>query len=275
MYNYAILINSCDAYADLWSTFFYLLKKNWPESSKKNIYLNTETTTIISSDLNIKIINTEIKGQDMWGKRFLNSLSKIKEEYVVVIMDDFFIKSPICDRIIQNCINEFEKDKNIAAFYLVNTLKKDTQNSILDNFTEIPIYTNYRLNSAPAIWRKEKLIKYIKEEDNPWAWEYFGTCRTNKESDKFYCVSKIDNPVYDYAHAIYRGKWLEKDIIPLIKQYNLDLDLSKRGLVKNDEPLPKRSLIWKLKFIITGIKMVGFIAIIEIFKDKKNAYTKK
>lgn len=271
MKKYAVLINSCDAYADLWDSFVLLLRAHWSGVENCNIYINTEKTEIFKNELGIKLLNTEQNGPDQWGKRLINCLSQIQEEYVVVLMDDFFLRSNLNEQILDNCISCFEDDKDIAVFYLMDTLKNENigEKVKYEGFVEIPKRTNYRLNSAPALWRKDKLLNYIKETDNPWAWEYFGTCRTNHSDDKFFSVTPKTKDVYDYAHAIYRGKWLEKEVNPLIQQYNLPINTSVRGGVKEGDAVPKRSIKWKFQFVLTGLKMVGIEALFEIYRDIK------
>lgn len=271
MKNYAILVNSCDAYSDLWPSFFYLLRENWNGVEKHNIYINTESRESFDCDVKVKLLNTEQDGPDQWGKRLIHSLSRIEEDYVVVLMDDFYLKNTVLVDELDNCVKAFEENKDIAAFYLVSTKKKEMPESEFRGFAEIPKKTNYRLNSAPAIWRKDKLMAYTEDTDNPWAWEYFGTCRTNHTKDRFFTVADPKKPVYDYAHAIYRGKWLEKDMNPLLEKYQLSIDTSVRGIVKEREAVPKRDLKWKINFIKTGIKMVGIEALAEIFRDIRDA----
>lgn len=168
MKDYAILINSCDAYADLWPFFFELLKLNWPEVEKHKVYLNTESTKEFQSVISINMINTTIHDKDQWGKRLLHSLSEIKEDYVVVLMDDFYLRNPVSNNRIEKCIEAFENNPEIAVFYLSNTYKYEFKDSKYEGFGEVPIKTNFRLNSAPAFWRKTKLIQYTKETDSPW-----------------------------------------------------------------------------------------------------------
>ena len=271
MNNIAILVNSCDAYSDLWNTFFWLLKLNWKDVDNYSIYLNTESIKEFEFVLPVTIVNTELNGDDKWGKRVLNSLSRIKEEFVIVLMDDFFLRSSINEKQLLQCLEYFRKDPDVAVFYLTHVFSRDFKESNLTGFGIIPKFTNYRLNSGPGLWRKSKLANYIEENDNPWAWEYFGTCRTNYTNDKFFCCKK-EKPVYDYAHAIYRGKWLEKEMKPLIERYSLDIDMSRRGMVTENEVRPKRSFSWKLNFILTGVRMVGLDAIKEIVRDKRNAH---
>lgn len=266
----AILVNSCDAYSDLWPYFFKFLKENIDNTDLYNIYLNTESKTEIDAVLPVTIINTKQDGKDKWGKRLINSLSKIKEDYVVVLMDDFFLKKPMPSQDLLELISIMKMEDRIATIYLSNVFSQIFTESKYTHLVEVPKKSNYRLNSAPALWRKTKLLSYIRETDNPWAWEYFGTCRTNYTDDIFLCTPK-EQPIYDYAHAIYRGKWLGKDINPLVEKFNINIDTSVRGVVLETDSLPKRSFKWKIQFILEGIKMVGFDAIKEVLRDKKNA----
>lgn len=271
MKNFAILVNSCDAYFELWQYFFRLLKLNWPDVDKYKIYLNTESISEFRCELSIAVINTPPKKKDIWGKRLLHCLNSIKEDYVVVLMDDFFLKEKVSTDAINKCILSLKNNPNIAVCYLANTYNRDFLDSDIEGFTEIPKFTNYRLNSLPAIWKRKKLIAYTEESDSPWAWEYFGTCRTNYTNDVFLCAS-MKKPIYEYCHAIYRGKWLEKEIKPLISKYELNIDMTNRGAIKEEETLPKRSKLWKIRFVLTGIRMAGLDALKEIYRNKR--YTK-
>ena len=221
MNKYAILVNSCDAYSDLWEPFFYLLRRNWPESLDCNIYLNTETINKCQYDEKVICINTKPEKKDMWGKRLINALSSIQEKYVIVVMDDFFLRKQVNIDAINESIELLEKDDNNAVVYYSNTLSSEFEHTKEDLIVPIPAGTPYRLNTAPGIWKTKKLLKYIKKSDNPWAWEFFGTCRTNHSKDVFYTVWDKKRAVYDYAHAIYRGKWLGDDILPLVDEFNL------------------------------------------------------
>ncbi len=272
MIDYSIIVNTCDAYSDLWEPFFCLLKENWPDCINREIIINTETKRDGINAENIRFVNTKYDKGDQWGGRLLHCLNEAKSDYVVVLMDDFFLREPVSLDKVELALNALHNTPEIAVFYLVDILKKDSIDGEFLGYTEVPRWKNYRLNSAPALWRKESLIRYTKETDNPWAWEYFGSCRTNHTKELFYTVSKIKEPVYDYAHAIYRGKWLGEDILPLLDRYSLNIDFKNRGVIGMDDILPKRSFKWKVQYVLTGIKMVGLEAFIPLIKDLKKKY---
>jgi hypothetical protein len=79
----------------------------------------------------------------------------------------------------------------------------------------------------------------------------------------FYSVKNDFENLYNYNHikggAIYRGKWVEEVVTDKIYKYNLNINLSSRGVAELDN-LPKRSLFWKVDFFLEGFRMVGFKA---------------
>lgn len=253
----SILINSCDKYSDVWEPFFSCFKEYYSDCPYK-IYLNTETKNYSYKGFNIDIINSDVNVK--WGKRFQNSINKIDTEFIFVVLEDFFLEKAIVQEDINKCIRVLKDNKNASVVYLVS----DTDGLMKDNtgFAIIPEGTEYRLNSCPAIWRKSDLLKYVKKNDDPWAWEYFGTIRTEGKNKVFYCTPK-DYPIYSYSYktggAIHKGKWVTSVMNPVNDKYNLSIDLAKRGVEMNtihDTP----SFWFNFKFLFKGIRMVGFKA---------------
>ncbi len=259
--NVTMLVNSCDLYQDIWPMFFCALKEYWPDRDM-NIILNTE-----SKNIDFKVDGLTVhhfiddSGKDKWGARFLKVLQSIKSEYVVVVYDDFILESRFDSRRLRALIKHMDLNKNIAVSYLValglpTKLDKRHKDQVVlqDN-------VDYRLNSAPALWRRENLIEYTGPNDNPWAWEVFGSYRTYNDKKLFYAPIAPESDLYVYNHkkggAIYRGKWVSEVVLLKKKKYDLNINFNVRGF--SSEYLPeKRSLAWKLKFILLGFKMVKF-----------------
>lgn len=272
---YVILVNSCDAYEELWTPFFKVLKDNW-KNLNCEIILNTETKKFNMEGMNIRTfeLGAERKGYQ-WGGRLRATLREVKSEYVISLFDDFILETKVDIRRLQQCLDWMEKDKKIAAFYLMTLPQPNQPDDKYEGFDLVPQGQNYRLNSAPAIWRKEKLMEYTGDIDTPWAWEFFGSTRTYHTGDTFYCVKKGNDPIYNYNHrmggAIHRGKWVRSVIEPVIEKYELQLNLSKRGF-EDEVTLGKRhSLKWKLQFFYLGYKMVGknmFVMLYRMVKVK-------
>jgi len=272
-----ILVNSCDAYADVLFIFFEAYKK-YGKQINFPIVVNTESN---SYSLPATFANFPAKdGIDKWGERFLSALSQIESEYILVLYDDFILEDKIDSHGIQNAINYLKHDEEVAVVYLIDLGLGFVENKIDSEFSLLRNKSQYKLNSAPAIWRKSDLIKYTGPNDTPWAWEVFGTYRSWNDGRKFLARSSGYKPVYPYdfrrGGAIYRGKWVKAVIEKISIDLHIKLNWDQRGFATENEDI-KRSLFWKLKFMFTGFRMVGFRSAYYLkyyIKEKLNAKIK-
>ncbi|OCH11921.1 hypothetical protein A6E05_10125 [Aliivibrio sp. 1S165] len=271
--NCSIIVNSCDKYKDIWALFFSCLHEQWPECTV-DIYLNTESESFEYKDLKLIKIENENRESMAWGGRFIDVLHLITHKYAICLYDDFLIESKVDISQINSCIHWMEDYDDIAVFYFFNNIGKNIKDDLFNGFELIGKRNDYKLNSAPALWRIEKLISLTGENDDPWAWECFGTARTYTLTDRFYCTEKNNEHIFDYKHelggGIRRGKWVSSVVSPLIKKYNLNINLNERGISSELLSKDKYSLHWKVNFIIMGFKMVGFKAFIFIIRAIKS-----
>ncbi|MBV5347316.1 hypothetical protein JZU46_03750 [bacterium] len=266
-----IVVNTCDAYEDVWELFFCALHEHWPECKYK-IIVNTETKQKTIGNINVQIHNFySPTGVDQWGLRLKQTLIACDSKYVLMLYDDFVLEGPVEQIKIDNCTKWLDNNSDIAVFYFNNNpVNENTYDGRFENFELIPKKGDYKLNSAPALWRREKLLEFIEDSDNPWAWELFGSYRTYKSDDLFYCVKKDHEDIYPYNYAmggaIYRGKWVGKVVLPLISKYNLAIDIDKRGLADGAQQENRRSFLWKMQFILLGYRMIGFGVFLYIYR---------
>lgn len=271
--NCTVVVNSCDNYEDVWLPFFVALTSNWGNCPYK-IVLNTESKEFYFNGSNISTLShINPKEKDNWGKRLRTLLKHIDTEYVILLFDDFIMEDSVSQAKIDKCLNWMENDSNITVFYFLNTIGKNIQDERFEGFERVPQRQNYRLNSSPALWRKEKLLQFTGNIDNPWAWEFFGSARTYKDKSLFYCanIDAEDTFIYNYklGGAIHRGKWVKSVIDPIINKYNLKIDLSLRGIEDETLKIYKHSLKWKFHFLYIGFKMIGLDIIIFIYRAIK------
>lgn len=215
--------------------------------------------------------------QDIWGLRLKQTLRDCESKYVLMLYDDFILEGAVDQKKIINCIKWLNENPEVVVFYFTNnSANKNIDDLRFNDFELIPTRGDYKLNSAPAIWRRDKLIKLIGDDDTPWAWEFFGGYRTYNSPDLFYCAKKENENIYPYNYvkggAIYRGKWVGDVVLPLIKKYNLRLDTNIRGLIDADERLNKRTLMWKIKFFLLGFKMINIGILLYVYRIIKKRF---
>jgi hypothetical protein len=274
-----VIVNTCDAYEDVWEMFFCAFNEHWPEC-KYNIVLNTEKKLYHSSDPNIGTHNFHSPGKkDAWGLRLRKSLQQINTPYVIMLFDDFILNGAANQVKVEECLDNLKRNANISVFYFTNIYGENCDNREFSGFDLVASNADYRLNSAPAIWRRNHLLDYTGQYDNPWAWEVFGSYRTYATKHLFYCAKKDDEDIYPYNYslggAIYRGKWVPSVVIPLVEKYGLEIDLEHRGLAdESDRVSSKRSFLWKVNFIFLGFKMIKFRVFLFVFRVLKNKLSK-
>lgn len=260
--NLTIVINSCDAYSDVWDLFFLALEEFWPNSNIK-VLLNTETLQIKNRNM-VETSNYSVSsGEDRWGERLLYTLNSIQTDYVMMIYDDFILEDFIDEEKLISLIKNLELNKKIAVHYLsylsskipLTLENKECGQSLVKQGVD------YRLNSAPAVWRRTSLIGFTGKNDTPWAWEVFGSYRTFNCDKLFYAPVDKKEGLYQYnfnkGGAIYRGKWVFDVVDEKNRKYGLSTDYSKRGISAPNFN-EKRSVKWKINFLLLGYKMVGF-----------------
>jgi hypothetical protein len=213
-----------------------------------------------------------------WGQRLVETLEIIDRKFVIMLFDDFILEDNVrVDKIVDS-LNQLKANPDISVFYFNNIPGKNIADGKFPEFELIGKRNDYRLNSAPAIWRKRDLISYTGTIDSPWAWEVFGSFRTYVSPSRFYCAKREneDTFVYNYAlgGAIRRGKWVASVVTPLLKKYEIKIDLNKRGIASESLSEGKYSLKWKINFFILGFKMVGWRAFIFFFRAIKKKITK-
>ena len=240
MQKYSILVNSCDAYSDAWPMFFFLLKKNWSGHGEKmpRIYLNSESLQYKDND--IEIINLNHPDTRTWGERLLKCLAKIDDEFILMMLEDFYYEDIIKTEIIDKCLDYMLADKNILNFQFIpnadakELLKANENKNKYPGFIKRKKFGYFKLSTIPSLWRKSELMRYTNKNDTPWDWEYFGSLRTWLNKNKTYCWKSFEDSIFKYDNehggAIHRGKWVGYKIEELTKKYNYKFDYGKREI---------------------------------------------
>lgn len=231
-----ILVNSCDGYSDLWDPFFQLLKKYFPFDFP--IVLNTESKEYTLEGLRISCVHLEGTAKENYGARMLNALDHIKTPYVLLMLDDFFLRSGVLCTRLEEILGWMEHDTEIACFNSeCSDVYADWEVDRYPGFRRVPPGNPYILNMQGAIWRTNSLKKYWRPHVSPWEWEQYCSLLPLKyPQDKFYCIYDPDMTFLKYGHrrkgdvwGVVRGKWVLEDVVPLFEKENISVDFSKRG----------------------------------------------
>lgn len=231
--NVAILIPSCDKYAELWSPFFHLLHKYWP-GLEQPIYMISNTKKYPD----VRVQHIMIPQEKSWSDNMLHALNQIPEEYVMIILEDYFITEPVKEERLESLYNQMRKEK--AAYLGLVDVSNDAKipHPSVPGLGYLPPKADYRNSLQACIWKKDILKTILKAGENPWRFELYGAERTQELKEPFLCVSR-DVPIA-YFGAVYKGHW-NQAAIQFLKDNNLVI---KHSLPIETDWQKKKFQIW-------------------------------
>lgn len=208
--NVSILVSSCDKYEEAWVPFFTLLSNYWRNCCFDK-YLLTESKNY--TDFGVKTINCSYKA---WSSRLLYALNEIETEYVLFMLDDFFVMGEVDDEAIRRYISFMDNDSGISSIYLKTSTGQTKISSKYPELIKMEPGRIYYLNFQAGLWRRRDMMNVIQPGLSPWDieekadWNIPGI---------FYCVrnssyTNTKNDVIPYLWALKSGygicksKWL-------------------------------------------------------------------
>jgi len=164
--SFALLIFSCDKFSDLWEAHITLLNKYWPNRKCKT-YIVTDKVSSQKFD-NIEIVAC---GDDTeMSDRVKFICSQIKEEYVLVTLDDYFPDGEFKEEKFESLV-EFLKDNNGDYLRIFCNPKKEKRIKITNNIYKIMKIERYSINLYPALWKKDFFYSTVEQKLNAWEFE--------------------------------------------------------------------------------------------------------
>ena len=232
-------MTSCDKYDDAWFPFFKLFQIMWPDCPFP-LYLNTEAKDFAFDGLDITCLHpaslTDAKGNAIsWSNRLKQAVEKIEAEYIVFLLEDFFLKSPVRSEMIEDCLSWMDQDPSVVFIDFYHAPHE--QEIANKEFSPTKRDYDWAINANAALWRKDFLLSILRDE-NPWDFEFLATARWRKTKYKVYTHLDGFAPVFDYLYqtdlaswsAIYKGQWI-KDVPALFAAHGIEMDFEKRGFI--------------------------------------------
>lgn len=233
--NLSILVISCDKFQDIWKPSFQSFFNKWNDCPY-DVYLGTN-----EKSFNSQRVTTLLSGEDKdWSSSLRKIISQIETKNILIILEDFFLKKEVENDKFAKFYNFVEKKE----FNHCHLWSSPTPDKILDN--GIGVYEKgrpYRVNVL-GLWNKKYLQKLLLDGENPWNFEIMGSYRTSYD-DGFYC---LPDGVFDFINCVEKGKWF-KEAVEYCKENKIEIDLSKREVLKSGSFLKSRIQILIVKFV--------------------------
>lgn len=265
----SILIIGYDGYKDVWDIDIHLLNKYW--SNRPKTYL---ATSVLKPEYdNIEIISSGEASE--WSKKAYNALNKIKSKYILLLLEDFFVSSPVNNNLVFDSLQLIKKNRIKFYQILVQLVKSSWEKGAPfqgnKHIKIIPQDKKYPLNLQAAIWDREFLIKTIGEGNyNAWQFEIkqISTDRINVEKIE-YLID--DRNILNIEHTIVQSKYL-RGPLKRLKENEPEIDFSGREVLsaKEDFKYWFKVLMYSLtpKFLVKPFKQVGRWLSVDFVTDR-------
>ncbi len=249
------LVNSNDKAEDLWRPFFTALKTQWPTMDMP-IVLNTESKSFSFPGYNIKTFNIcKSKRKYPWGKMLIETLKRIDTKYVLCILDDYWLEAPVDEEEFLKVFKWLDDNPDIAcfSFYPCELNAANIKDELFEGYELRPLLGGYRFGCGVAVWRKERLMTFVRPHESAWEWEIWGTMRSPRYMDRIYVRKKGMPDVIPHGDPakggmVHRGKWIKEAVDKYSQIYDLSyIDFSKRGFEDFDEVNRVMNLTFKDK----------------------------
>ena len=201
----SIIYNTCDKYECLWNGFFKLLDKYW-NSCELKIILNTEEKSFSYGNFNIERpmhLNVGLS----WSQRIVNSLNSITTPYVIMTLDDFWLKDSVDVLELQHCIDLMDSDKKIKCINFAPQPPPNKEFRDEKKYEKRGRFATYRINAQIAIWRVDYLKNIMRSYENPWQFELSGSFRSVIKGGTLLSIKRGERSpfVYDHGFLVVRG----------------------------------------------------------------------
>jgi len=260
-----LLLNSSDGYKDVRDLFLAAYNEYCDNGINIPIIINSES--------NVNLNNSCFSSSNLrWGARLIYFLKNIETDYVLMVFDDFVLEDYFMVKNLENALSVLINDSKSAVFYLNAACVSSHDDEPNEDYRLLKDRVDFKVNSVPAIWKREILLKYVSEFDSPWSWEAFSSYKSFGDGYNYYSVSSQSKNMFPYNYfrggAIYRGKWVKEVVEGKFNRYNLFIDPNVRGFVDYSEKV-KRSFSWKFHFLLSGFRKIKLSMFIFLFRHLK------
>ena len=207
----AVYVASCDAYADLWPGFFHCLRKHWADCPYR-CYIGSEVLPCTEAGT----ISLRSGKTRSWSDSVLRHVEQITEDYVLLMLDDFFLRARVSTPLIEKLLREL-KSVNGAMVRLLPRPPPAAAPSPGRCTSECAPGEPYRACVQAAIWRRADLLAMLRPDESIWDFELASTRRSEEIRRPFLAVHKTALPYRGliFHHVVEKRCWIPSEYLRL------------------------------------------------------------
>lgn len=199
-----VVVDSFDGYSDLWPCFFSVFQKHWADCPYD--------IKLVSNQKKFDGIDTINVGEETcWSERTLKAIESINTDYVLLLLEDYFLGEPVKNKEIEQVIS-FMKQRKARYLRLTNIPKSRFGSG--EVFFSLYADEEYAVNLQAAIWEKQFLLDSLKKyPGNAWEFEigFLREAVSSKHVELAGCFGMVQDPLHIH-NGVLKGKWFPREI---------------------------------------------------------------
>lgn len=218
--SWSVIVSSCDAYSDLWPFFFHFFGRQWSQAPEPQ-YLVSNFNTFAQPG-----VRTLAVGPDRsWGATMHAALEFISDEYVIFLLDDFFLDQPVKSGWVEELVSQL--DQAGGDFVSLYHVARGKQPVVEGGFLS-PIKERMECPGFHAgVFRRTYLMKLASAGENIWRTESLMRDDSLDDRVRQFSLSEISPFHLTYVESV-RGRFWKKNGLEYLAKHGLKPDLKRR-----------------------------------------------
>jgi hypothetical protein len=195
------LVVSCDRYSDLWTPFFAMMQKMWPDCPYRQYLMTNEKDFVFDG---VTVIKT---GPDVdYSSQVRRAVEQIDSRWLILWLEDCIISRPVDTARLHQIVSAACAAE---AGYL--KLSDDYPLSYDGNLASgtglIPKNVRYRSAVGMSLYRRDVLFRLFPPGKS--AWELDKSSESNTFTEDFYCLTleEAKSAPIKYINTVIKGSW--------------------------------------------------------------------
>lgn len=199
-----LLINSCEAFSDLWEGHIKCVSEHWKLAPKKRVIVSdSEEHTLVNG---VEVLGYGKKLE--WSERLRQSLLHCDTPFVFLTLDDYFLVEDVNDERMEQLFQLIVDRKiDYMRFYKKPYWATLKNVHYAEGVYGIDPSLRYSLNLYSGIWKTDFLLSLIDKPKNIWQFEV----GLAKKVEHVTCTCAVDtNDDFPILDVVRKGKLVRK-----------------------------------------------------------------
>lgn len=225
--DFAILVLSCDKYADLWAPFLQQFRRHFPIDGR-TVYFGSNR--VACTDPGVVPI---LSGDDPdWSTSLARILDQIPERKLFVILEDLLLASAARPEALRACSDFLVRNDAVHIKYWASPTPLEPGGDPL--IGEYPAGAPYRATVC-GFWDRACLARLLIPGESPWDFEIQGSYRASY-ADRMYGLRE---PLCDFHNLVEKGQWIPASLA-WAQSAGIPIEVGRRPMLRGGNQLASR-----------------------------------